>query len=132
MIAAAELVAARARVIHRCADDERVNSRSVGGLWALSLAVLFPASLLLWFVGGTAACGMEVYDTPPGSTGDHFCTHLVDPVWPWAALAASPLALGLALGLLALKKRSRWLLALAACLPFALVLLGVFGALALF
>ena len=75
---------------------------------------------------------MEVYDTAPGTTGDQVCAHLVVPVWPWAALAATPLALGLALGFLGLRTGSRRLLVLATCLPLALVLLALLGAGALF
>jgi len=87
---------------------------------------------MLWFVGGMGACGMEAYDTPPGSAGDQVCARLVEPVWPWAALAASPLALGLVLGLLALNTGSRRLLVFATCLPLALVVLALLGAGALF
>jgi hypothetical protein len=109
-----------------------VNARLGSGIWAISLVALLPASLLLWFVGGMGACGAEVYDTPPGSTGDQACAQLVEPVWPWATLATTPLALGLALGLLALRTGRRRLLVLATCLPLALVVLALLGAGALY
>jgi hypothetical protein len=91
-----------------------------------------PASAFLWFVGGMAACGGEVYDTPPGSLGDRFCGSLVDPVVPWASIAAVPIAVAGIGGLIAIRIRSRRLLVIALTAPFVMAGVGTLAALAIF
>jgi hypothetical protein len=108
--------------------DRRLN----GLAWALVMVAMVPASAFLWFVGGVAACGEEAYDTPPGSLGDSLCSALVEPVVPWAALAAAPLALGLIAGLIGLRQGSRRLVVIGTALPPLLIVLGVFCLLAVF
>jgi hypothetical protein len=94
--------------------------------------VAVPASALLWFVGGQAWCGEEVYNTPPGSTGDALCETLVDPVAPWLVLAALPLAIVLLGGFAGIRLGSRRLFLIALTAPFVVVLVAVFTFLALF
>lgn len=89
-----------------------------------------PASVLLWFVGGMASCGEEVYDTPPGSTGDTLCQTLVMPVAPWLLLAALPFAMVLAGGFVGIRRRNRRLFVAALTVPFVLVVIAVFAMLA--
>ena len=89
-----------------------------------------PASVLLWFVGGMASCGEEVYDTPPGSTGDTLCQTLVKPVAPWLLLAALPFAMVLVGGFVGIRRRNRRLFVAALTVPFVLVVIAVFATLA--
>ena len=91
-----------------------------------------PASAILWFVGGMAACGGEVYDTPSGSLGDRFCGSVVDPVVPWASIASVPFAIAAVGGLVAIRIRSRRLLLVALTAPFVLVGAGTLVALVIF
>jgi integral membrane sensor domain MASE1 len=46
-------------------------------------------SYVVWWFWGMGFCGEEVYDTPPGSTGDTLCGALIEPVWPWALVAST-------------------------------------------
>jgi hypothetical protein len=85
---------------------------------------------LLWFLGGQASCGEEVYDTPPGSAGDTFCTVLVQPVVPWASLAALPFVLAAIGGFIGIRLRDRRLFLAALIAPFALVAFAVFATVA--
>jgi hypothetical protein len=101
-------------------------------LWAAAILVASVASLLLWWVGGQAACGQEVYDTPPGSFGDAFCRDLVEPVFPWGALAGLPLLVVLVVGLAGIRTRSTRLLVVAVVAPLAVAFLAVAAALAAF
>jgi hypothetical protein len=87
-------------------------------------------SVFLWFVGGTAACGGEVYDTPPGSIGDSFCGSVVDPVVPWISLASVPVWVAVVGGVIAIRMRSRRLLFAALIASFAIVAAGTIAALA--
>jgi hypothetical protein len=100
-------------------------------LWYVALGASLLASAFLWLIGGYSACGMEVYDTPPGSLRDSFCSNFVEPVAPWASLAALPFALALLGGVVGLRRRSRRLLAVATWLPPALAMLGILAWLAL-
>jgi hypothetical protein len=93
--------------------------------WYVALGASLLASAFLWLMGGYTACGMEVYDLPPGSLRDSFCTTLVEPVVPWASLAALPFALSLLGGLVALRRGSGWLLRIATWLPLALAVSGI-------
>jgi hypothetical protein len=107
--------------------------RRVNGLiWVFVMVVMVPASALLWFVGGVGACGEEVYDTPPGSLGDNLCSTLVEPVAPWAALAATPLAFGLVTGLIGLTNGNRRLVVIGTLVPPLLIVFGVLLLLAAF
>jgi hypothetical protein len=56
----------------------------------------------------------------------------VEPIAPWASLAATPLALGLVAGLVAILRKNRMLLVFATITPPFLVVLGVFALLAAF
>lgn len=100
-------------------------------LWYVALGASLLASAFLWLIGGYSACGMEVYDTPPGSFGDSFCNILVKPVIPWTSLAALPFALSLLGGVVALRRGSVRLLTIATWLPLALAVAGIFAWLAL-
>jgi hypothetical protein len=108
------------------------NSREARVIWVLATLAMFPASLFLWFVGGTSACGEEVYDTPPGSLGDAMCQALVDPVAPWALLASTPLVIVALGGFIALRRENRRLFVLSIAVPVLLILGGVLVATALF
>jgi hypothetical protein len=99
------------------------------GLWGAATLLAIPCSVLLWFVGGMASCGEEVYDTPPGSAGDTMCQALVEPVVPWLLLAALPFAIVLAGGFVGIRRRNRRLFATALTAPFVLVVVGVLAAL---
>jgi hypothetical protein len=101
-------------------------------VWILATLAMFPASLFLWFVGGTGACGEEVYDTPPGSLGDSMCQALVDPIAPWALLASTPLLIVALGGFVALRRESRGLFVSSIAVPVLLVLGGVATATTLF
>jgi hypothetical protein len=101
-------------------------------VWVLATLAMFPASLFLWFVGGTGACGEEVYDTPPGSLGDSMCQALVDPIAPWALLASTPLLIVALGGFVALRRESRGLFVSSIAVPVLLVLGGVATATTLF
>jgi hypothetical protein len=94
--------------------------------WALAVLALVPLSFFLWMVGGYGMCGMETYDTPPGSFGDSACNALVGPVTPWALMAATPLAIGFYGGLIAIRLRSGRLFIYTLVVPFLLVAGGVF------
>ena len=100
----------------------------------MATAILFavPASLVVWWIGGQAACGEETYDTPPGSFGDTLCRNLVEPVLPWAVLAALPLLTALVVGILGIRTESRRLLVVAVTAPSAMAFVAVAAALAVF
>jgi hypothetical protein len=100
----------------------------------LASAILFavPASFVVWWVVGQAACGEEAYDTPPGSFGDTVCRNLVEPVLPSAVLAALPLLTALVVGILGIRTESRRLLVVAVTAPFGMAFVAVAAALAVF
>ncbi len=100
--------------------------------WGLTTLAMIPASLVLWFVGGMAACGQETYDTPPGSVGDSLCQTLVRPVAPWALLASLPFVLAAGGGSYALHRRDRRLLLVSTIAPGVLFVAGVFAIMAAF
>src|SRR5215212_7262550 len=100
-------------------------SRSIWALWGVVTVLTVPVSLILWWVGGTAMCGEEVYDTPPGSVGDSLCNALVEPVAPWAAIAALPTVLAAAGGFAGVRLGRRRLFYFSLITPFVLVLVGV-------
>jgi hypothetical protein len=108
------------------------DRRSAFAGWLVAVVALVPASVALWWIGGMAACGEEVYDTPPGSFGDRVCATLVKPVVPWAALTAVPLAVALVVGAIALRGGNRRLLQVAIAVPILLIVGGVFAFLAVF
>jgi hypothetical protein len=116
----------------RADSSEVKGSRAAWGVWAAVTLAAVPASALLWFVGGQAWCGEEVYDTPPGSTGDALCQTLVDPVVPWLVLAALPLAIVVLGGFAGIRLGSKRLFLIALTAPFVVVLVAVFTFLALF
>jgi hypothetical protein len=98
--------------------------------WILATLASVPASAFLWFVGGMAACGGEVYETPPGSIGDSFCGSVVDPVLPWVSIASIPVWIAAVGGVTAIRLRSRRLLFVALTAPFVIVGVGTLVALA--
>jgi hypothetical protein len=115
------------------ADSSDVKgSRAAWGLWAALTLAAVPASALLWFFGAQGLCGEEVYDTPPGSTGDALCQTLVEPVAPWLVLSALPLAIVLLGGFAGIRLGSSRLFLIALTAPFVVVLVAVFTLLALF
>jgi hypothetical protein len=100
--------------------------------WVLCTAATLPVSYVLWWFWGMGFCGEEVYDTPPGSTGDALCGVLVDPVWPWALVASTPTLLALVGGFVGLRLRNPRLFRFSVVAPFALGILAFFLAPALF
>jgi hypothetical protein len=100
--------------------------------WIVATLASVPASALLWLVGGMAACGGEVYDTPPGSIGDSFCRSVVDPAVPWVSIASIPVWVAAVGGVIAIRLRSRRLLFAALTAPFLIVGAGTIVALAVF
>ena len=89
-------------------------------VWVAGMLGMAIASFFLWVVGGTAICGEETYNTPPGSLGDDLCKALVDPVVPWALIAAVPYVLAAVGGFFAVRRGSRTLLL--GCLATSFVL----------
>ena len=87
-------------------------------IWGVVTSLTVPVSFIVWWVGGTAMCGEEVYNTPPGSAGDSLCDALVEPVAPWAAVAALPTLLAAAVGFVALRFDRRRLLVFSLIAPF--------------
>jgi hypothetical protein len=100
-------------------------------LWLFAVLAAVPASAVLWFVGAGVSCGEETYDTPPGSVGDALCTRLVEPIFPWASMAAIPLLVVAIGGVIAIRLRRRGLLLAALSAPFVFVAFAVFAMLAL-
>jgi hypothetical protein len=100
--------------------------------WVLGTVATLPVSYVVWWFWGMGFCGEEVYDTPPGSTGDTLCGALIEPVWPWALVASTPTLLALVGGFTALVRRKRRLLMLSLLAPFAFGVLSLFLAPALF
>ena len=96
----------------------------------MAVVAAVPASAVLWFVGGEAWCGEETYNTPPGSAGDALCTTLVEPIFPWATLAAVPFLAAAIGGVIAIRRRRRGLFLAAVSAPFAFVAFAVFAILA--
>jgi hypothetical protein len=108
------------------------DRRSAFAAWVVAVTALAPASLVLWWFGGMAMCGEEIYDTPPGSFGQRACDALVHPVVPWVAISSVPAAGALALGAIALHRRSARLLKVAIAVPFLLIVCAIFTFLAVF
>jgi hypothetical protein len=107
-------------------------ARRMWAIWGVVTLLTVPVSFILWWVGGTAMCGEEVYNTPPGSAGDSLCDALVEPVAPWAALAALPTLLAAAGGFAALRLDRRRLFFFSLIAPFLLALVGIQLLLAVF
>jgi hypothetical protein len=100
-------------------------SRRMWAIWGVVTFLTVPVSFILWWAGGTAMCGEEVYDTPPGSVGESLCDALVEPVAPWAAVAALPTLVAAAGGFAGLRLRRRRLFFFSLITPFVLALLSV-------
>jgi len=96
----------------------------------MAVVAAVPASAVLWFVEAQSWCGEETYDTPPGSAGDAFCTTLVEPIFPWATLAAVPFLAAAIGGVIAIRLRRRGWFVAAVSAPFAFVAFAVFATLA--
>jgi hypothetical protein len=101
-------------------------------LWTVGVVATVPISLFMWWFWGMGFCGEEVYDTPPGSTGDALCSAFVEPVWPLALAASTPTLLALVGGFLGLRLRRPRLFRFSLVAPFALGVLTFFLAPALF
>ena len=96
-------------------------------LWVSTTLATIPASLVVWFIGGVAMCGEEVYITPPGSVGYSLCNALVEPIAPWVALASIPTLLTAIGGFIALRRRTwrlLWVLLVGAYLLAFLIVLA--------
>ncbi|HUL84721.1 MAG TPA: hypothetical protein VLX89_04285 [Actinomycetota bacterium] len=106
--------------------------RKAWALWVIAVLAAVPASAVLWLVAGGAWCGEETYNTPPGSTGDALCTTLVEPIVPWASLAAIPFLVAAIGGAVGIRLRRRGLFLVAISAPFAFVVFAVFATLAVF
>jgi hypothetical protein len=109
-----------------------VHRRAAWTLLATAILLAVPASLVVWWVWGQAACGEETYDTPPGSFGDTLCRHLLAPVLPSALLAALPLYTAVVVGILGIRTESRRLLVVAVTAPLVMAFVAVATALAVF
>jgi hypothetical protein len=105
--------------------------RKAWAVWAIAVLAALPASAVLWFVGGQAWCGEETYNTPPGSTGDAFCSTLVEPIVPWAALAAVPFLVAAIGGVVAIRLRRPGMFIAAVSAPFVFVVFALFATLAI-
>jgi hypothetical protein len=103
-----------------------VGSARTWVLWLLCSVATLPVSYVVWWFWGMGFCGEEVYDTPPGSTGDALCSALVKPVWPMALVAAIPTMIALVGGFVGLRLRNRRLFRLSLVAPFALGVLSLF------
>jgi hypothetical protein len=90
------------------------------GLWLLGTAATLPVSFFVWWLWGMGFCGEEVYNTPPGSTGDALCGALVEPVWPWALVAATPTFVALVGGFLGLRLRKQRVFRVSLLAPWVL------------
>ena len=100
-------------------------SRRMWAIWGVVTFLTVPVSFILWWAGGTAMCGEEVYDTPRGSAGDSLCDALVEPIAPWAALAALPTLLAAAGGFAALRLDRRRLFFFSLSAPFVLAVVSI-------
>src|SRR5918912_1978718 len=89
-------------------------------LWVVGTFGSVAVSDLVWWFWGTAFCGEEAYNSPPGSTGDGLCRALVDPVWPWAMVSAVPTILTLVGGCLGLLLRRPRLYSFSLVAPVAI------------
>jgi hypothetical protein len=98
-------------------------------LWAGGTVASVVVSYLVWWYWGTAFCGDE---SLPSSAGDALCQALVDPVWPWAVVAAIPTLLALVGGLVGLVSRRPRLFTFSLVAPVALGVLTLSLAPALF
>jgi hypothetical protein len=98
--------------------------------WVLVVLVALPVSALLWLAGGYAFCGTDT--TEPGVFGESACARLVQPVAPWSVIAATPLAILLVGGYIALERRSWRLFAYSVVGAPLLLLVGLFTLLAIF
>jgi hypothetical protein len=101
-------------------------------LWVFGIVATLPVSYVLWWFWGMGFCGEEVYDTPRGSTGDALCSALIEPVWPWALAASTPTLIALVGGFVGLRLRNPRLFSFSLLAPFALGVLTVVLAPALF
>jgi hypothetical protein len=88
--------------------------------WVFGTLATVPVSYVVWWFWGMGFCGEEVYDTPAGSTGDALCSALIEPVWPWALVAATPTLLALVGDLVSLRLRNQRLYQFSLLAPFAL------------
>lgn len=98
--------------------------------WFVVVVVALPASGLLWLAGGYGFCGTDT--TEPGAVGERACETLVQPVAPWLLIAATPLAILLVGGHLALKRRSWRLFAYSVIGAPLLIVIGFFAMMAIF
>jgi len=97
-------------------------------VWVGGTLATVPISCFVWWFWGMAFCGEEVYDTK----GDVVCSALVEPIWPWAVIAATPTLITLVVGLAALRTGSRVLFRFALVAPVAIGVLTLFMAPAIF
>jgi hypothetical protein len=101
-------------------------------LWAVGSIGSVAVSYFVWWFWGSGFCGEEAYDSPPGSTGHALCRAFVDPVWPWALVAAIPTIVALVGGCLGLVLRRPRLYRFSLVAPVAIGVLTFFLAPALF
>ena len=104
--------------------------RKAWALWVIAVVAAVPASAVLWLVGGQAWCGEETYNMPPGTAGDALCARLVEPIVPWASLAAIPFLVAAIGGVVAIRRRRRGLFLAAVSAPFAFIAFAVLVTLA--
>ena len=109
-----------------------MTTRRAWAIWGILTLVTLPVSLILWWAGGTAMCGEEVYNTPPGALDDSLCDALVEPVAPSAAIAALPTPLAPADGFAGLRLDRRRLFFFSLIAPFVLGVGSVLVFLAVF
>jgi hypothetical protein len=101
-------------------------------LWFAGTLASLPVSYVLWWFWGMSFCGEEVYDTPPGSTGDALCGALVEPIWPWAMVSSVPTLVALVGGFVGLRLRRPRVFQFALLAPIAMGVLSAVLAPALF
>jgi|SRR5438067_4749902 len=109
-----------------------MGSARVWVLWLFCTVATLPVSYVLWWFWGSAFCGEDAIDTPPGSTGDALCHALIRPVWPWALVSSTPTLVALTGGFIGLRLRNPRLFRFSMAAPFALGLITFFLAPALF
>lgn len=98
--------------------------------WVVATVAMFPVAGFLWLIGGYGFCGTDTTD--PGPIGDAACRALVEPIAPWATIAAAPLISVGVLGFIALRRRNKRLFILAIAAPYIAVVATSFALLAIY
>ena len=89
--------------------------------WIVLIAMGLYATFHVWFGGAYWLCGT---DTTYAAFGEDACDALVEPMVPWAAIAATPLLILVVGGRIALRRQDRRLFAVSLIVPTVLLLLA--------